>query len=351
MASVRDLVHLVGSVPLRDSEEVFRTLSRELGQYVRRLPDGETGERIKWIVFQQKMLLEHPAMELDPTVPPLPVKNWDGKVHREIGLLRMKAAADPDKVEFETGYDRAAKQSYVVFKRLREAGVIPAGVKFQVALPTPMASGLMYVSPNGRERYLRAYGRALLRALKNILEAVPHEDLSIQFDVCQEVLMLEHYFPEDPAPYRKPFYEQFARLGAAVPEPAEFGFHLCYGSPGDENLVRPKDAASLVALMNDMGAAVKRRLDFLHIPVPRAYTEDAFFAPLRNWKRRPETLLYLGLITRGDEVGNAKRLAAAKRVVTEFGIASECGWGRTDPARLPDIFADHRKAAESLRPR
>ena len=90
-----------------------------------------------------------------------------------------------------------------MFKRLREAGVIPAGVKFQVALPTPLASGLMYVSPNGREQYLRAYERALLRALKNILDAVPHEDLSIQFDVCQEVLMLEHYFPEDPAPYRK----------------------------------------------------------------------------------------------------------------------------------------------------
>src|SRR5262245_54669475 len=37
--------HLVGSVPLASAEEVFRTLGRDLGDRVRRLPDGETGPR------------------------------------------------------------------------------------------------------------------------------------------------------------------------------------------------------------------------------------------------------------------------------------------------------------------
>ena len=31
-----------------------------------------------------------------------------------------------------------------------------------------------------------------------------------------------------------------------------------------------------------------------------------------------------------------------------FGIASECGWGRGDPARVPDLIAAHRAAAEGL---
>ena len=35
--------HLVGSVPLPDAESVFRTLGTELGDRLRRLPDGETG--------------------------------------------------------------------------------------------------------------------------------------------------------------------------------------------------------------------------------------------------------------------------------------------------------------------
>jgi hypothetical protein len=33
--------HLVGSVPLRSAEEVFRMLSERLGDRVQRLPDGE----------------------------------------------------------------------------------------------------------------------------------------------------------------------------------------------------------------------------------------------------------------------------------------------------------------------
>jgi hypothetical protein len=38
-------VHLVGSVPCSDEEEVFTIVSRELGPFVQRIPDGETGER------------------------------------------------------------------------------------------------------------------------------------------------------------------------------------------------------------------------------------------------------------------------------------------------------------------
>ncbi len=38
-------VHLVGSVPLGDAEDVFRTANAILGGRLRRIPDGETGER------------------------------------------------------------------------------------------------------------------------------------------------------------------------------------------------------------------------------------------------------------------------------------------------------------------
>jgi hypothetical protein len=34
--------------------------------------------KLRRIKFQQKMLFEHPAMEPDPTHPPLPVKQADG---------------------------------------------------------------------------------------------------------------------------------------------------------------------------------------------------------------------------------------------------------------------------------
>ena len=70
MSAARDLLHFVGSIPLESSEAVFRQLSKEVGPFLRRIPDGETGERTLWIKFQQKMLMEHPAIEIDPNSTP-----------------------------------------------------------------------------------------------------------------------------------------------------------------------------------------------------------------------------------------------------------------------------------------
>src|ERR1051326_4636101 len=52
---------LVGSVPLANADAVFRTASAALGSHLRRIPDGETGERTYWMVFQLPILAENPA--------------------------------------------------------------------------------------------------------------------------------------------------------------------------------------------------------------------------------------------------------------------------------------------------
>ena len=56
-------VHLVGSVPLRDAREVFTTVSGVLGQCLKRMPDGETGERSDWITWLEPAFAENPALE------------------------------------------------------------------------------------------------------------------------------------------------------------------------------------------------------------------------------------------------------------------------------------------------
>jgi hypothetical protein len=347
MLAEQDRLYFVGSIPLSNTADVFRQTCAAAGPFVRRIPDGETGERTLWIKFQQKMLAEHPAIELDPTAPPLPVKQSDGTVHRLIQPVRLKPDVDPDRVKFDTGYDRAALASYQTFRTLQKEGAIPPGIRFQVALPTPMATGLMYVSPAGRDRYLRAYERALLAALDNILKTIPHVDLSIQYDVCQEVLLFENYFPVRSPDYREAVFAQLGRLGAAVPPDVELGFHLCYGSPGDQPLLVLKDATVLVELMNGIAAFVPRPVEFLHIPVPRD-ANDEFFAPLSHWSRPERTHLYLGLLQFGDDAGNRARITTARRTIGDFGVAAECGFGRTDPSRVPAILAGHRAAAEFL---
>src|SRR5437773_7614277 len=111
-----------------------------------------------------------------------------------------------------------------------------------------MASAYLYVSPRAREAYLHAYERALMRALHEIMASIAPERLAIQWDVCQEVLIYEDYFPGRPDDYKHQVLAELARLGDAVPEPAELGFHLCYGSPADEHIVMPRDMAIMVEI-------------------------------------------------------------------------------------------------------
>jgi hypothetical protein len=94
--SKHPIVHFVGSIPLPDTETVFRTLSAATGQHLIRLPDGETGIRKTWIRFLQDVLAQHPAIELAADVAPFRFTQWDGKVLREIPRLRLKPGAKPD---------------------------------------------------------------------------------------------------------------------------------------------------------------------------------------------------------------------------------------------------------------
>src|SRR5262245_731687 len=56
-------IHLVGTVPMASSEEVFDKVGRTLAPFLRRMPDGETGVREYWITSQARVLHHHPAFE------------------------------------------------------------------------------------------------------------------------------------------------------------------------------------------------------------------------------------------------------------------------------------------------
>ena len=347
--SERGLAHLVGSVPLENAEAVFRTVLGALAAELSRVPDGETGERRRWIYWQRTMLESHPAMEVDREAGLLELRQWDGSLLRRAELLRFRSGVDPAAVDFPTGYAEAAAESWSLFERLRREGAVPEGVRFQVCLPTPMSSAFMYVSPRAHDAYLPAYERALLRALDEISATVPQADLSIQWDICQEVLVFEGYFPTRPRDYKERIAALLSRLGGAVPSAVELGYHLCYGSPADEHLVMPKDTAILAEIAAAIFARVPRHVDFLHLPVPRDRDDAAYFAPLRGLALPAETRLYLGLIHHGDAAGDRRRIDAARAAVPSFGVATECGWGRGDPGRIESLLQSHRNAVTYLR--
>ena len=97
------------------------------------------------------------------------------------------------------------------------------------------------------------------------------------------------------------------RLGNAVPEAVDLGYHLCYGRPRDEHLVMPKDMGILVEIANGLSAELKRPLDFIHMPVPQDRSDAAYFRPLRGLELPEETEVMLGLIHYDDEDGDCAR--------------------------------------------
>jgi len=341
------IIHFVGSIPLPDADTVFRTLAESAGPYLRRLPDGETGIRKTWIRFLQQVLADNPAIEVAADVPPFKFTQWDGKLLREIPRLRVKPGATPDPKTFDTGYAAMAIESWNLFEQLQKAGVIPSTVKFQISLPTPIAPTYNNMVPSDRPLLLPALTQHLTGEVAKIAAAIPNDRIALQWDVCQEVLAWEGYYEAGPVDFRSETIDVLTRIGDAVPEAIELGYHLCYGSPADEHCVQPKDMAIMVEIANATSAGVAHPIQFFHMPVPKGRTDDAYFAPLDNLRLHPETELYLGLIHHDDAGGDMARLAAARRHASVAGVATECGMARGDPARLPSLLASHVRAVQA----
>ena len=83
------------------------------------------------------------------------------------------------------------------------------------------------------------------------------------------------------------------------------------------------------------------------MPVPIDRSDDAYFAPLADLKLQAGTELFLGCVHAGDGVeGTRKRIAAASRHVSAFGIATECGMGRCKtPEVVTELLQIHADAA------
>jgi hypothetical protein len=80
------------------------------------------------------------------------------------------------------------------------------------------------------------------------------------------------------------------------------------------------------------------------MPVPADRTDAAYFEPLGGLTLGEETELYLGLLHESDDLGHAReRAQAASAFVSQFGVGTECGMGRT-PAELLDSLIDQHSA-------
>ena len=340
-------IYLVGSVPMASSEEVFAKTSAAFGPRLKRIPDGETGQRLDWILWLEPVFSESPAFELSDEIFQL---HAAAPARRRYHLRPGKSIAD-FRID-NLFYADIARQSYDVFRRLRDAGKIPAGTRLQVDLVPAHSVIWLFVADELQAAVDPIYNEALGREIDKLAASIPPQDLAIQFDVASAVFA--RLQRNETGAYGKTkdemaakFAAILARLANRVPEGVELMFHFCYGDSNHRHVVEPTDMSDMVDMADKLNALVQRPINLIHMPVPRDRSDDAYFAPLRNLRLRPETQLALGIVHYTDGIdGTRRRMATAEKYVRDFAIGTECGFGRRKPETIPELLRIHAVTAE-----
>ena len=219
-----------------------------------------------------------------------------------------------------------------MFRALRDEGVIPAHVRFQLSLPFRTSTAASFKHDFARDFPIvgAAYEDLFAREITRLTDAIPPEDLAIQWDVCWEVLDLEGVIDwmDDDA------WERYAgpvtRITRLIPEEALVGYHLCYGTFPTWPMHEARDMELIVRMANFAVENSGRTVDWLHLAGPKDLRsqDDRFFAPLTGLET-PDTRVYLGIVLPIDGAdGLRRRHATASKYLDDFGVAMYCGFGR-----------------------
>ncbi len=348
--SAAGLAHLIGSVPLATTEEVFRRLAASLGPVLSRMPDGETGERRRWIYWQRTMLERHPAMEVDADAGLLELRQWDGSLLRRTDLLRFRPGVDPDSVVVP---DRLRGGRARVLGRLHAApprGRGAAGAALP-GLPAHRHVERLHVREPARARRLPAGLRALA-APGARRHRGRHPPRRAQHPVghlpggagVRELLPVPPRRLQDAdlrparAPGGRGARRRRARLSPLLRQPGR-------PAPGDAD--RRGRARRAHPRHRRRGAGARSTSSTCRCrasgTTPRTSRPCAGCAcPSARASTWGSSTTTMPRATGGAWTPRAPRWASG------FGVATECGWGRGEPARLDGLLESHRRAVDYL---
>ena len=346
-------VHLVGSVPLKSEEEVWSKVFESLPGRCATVPDGETGSRFYFTRWQKSL--------------------FPRETHGPLFADYEPVSEYPKDLESmpSTKYDEAAVESYQKFSKLRHEGKIPLNVRLQVCIPGLANTIYSVVAPKYQSEAAKIYEQRLLEDAKRLQEQIPSEDLAIQIDLACEFGVLESsrgrmkgtifgqvFTPwwissnsQDPfAETKKYLMDNIVRLAKTVKPEIPLGFHLCYGDVEHSHFMQPENVELMVDIINEIAEQLKplRTVEWVHMPVPKDRKDAEYFTAL-NKLNIGHAKLFLGVVHAHDETGTEERIKVAQSVYEKpFGVATECGMGRTPVADLDSIFAISESVSAAL---
>ena len=340
---------LVGSLPADSTATAFREAAGFFGDLVFALPDGETGPRAAWVGYERERLVRpnEGVATVEETASPtgIPRHAYETPVF----------AVKPGVTELRWGsWPRIddAIESYAVFRTLREDGVIPAGLRFQVGLPFPSSALNGFKADFARDYPVaeRAFEDLVARELRRLTAAIPPGDLAIQWDMAYETQDIERVLAWTPEGAWGRFAGPVTRLSRLVPADVLLGYHLCYGTFPEWPMYEARDMGVLVRMANFAVTNSGRPVDWLHLAGPRYLrSEDrAFFRPLVDLEPG-DARVYLGIVLPIDgAAGLRRRVATASRYIGDFGVAMYCGFGRQPGADGTETMREHARVVREV---
>ena len=365
MSKAKRPVLLIGGIPGTNTEDILRMVSPIVGDLAIGLTDGETGIRRFWIYYVGINTWDkHPDLEVirhvteKSGVPGLP--DWLPAGYHAFQWWGAKPGVTRLATIETLGYPAEAVASYQVFRRLRDQGVIPRGVRFQQCLPFPDDAVRLFTnSARNMDLMVDAYVDVMKRDVARLCAQIPHDDLVIQWDINWETVAIEHgdHLPDAPPMQFKPtgdpmtrFLRYVRELNAPIPAAVPVGMHLCYGDLHHQHFKDPADLATSVVMANKAAEVTPRPINFVQMSVPRHRSDDAYFKPLDDL-RIGDATVYAGLVHYTDGVaGSVKRLNAFKRHFSgPTGVSTECGLGRRpQDQQLVRLLEIHRDVAAAI---
>lgn len=121
------------------------------------------------------------------------------------------------------------------------------------------------------------------------------------------------------------------------------------GDMDHKHWMEPQSLKLVAENLLSIKAGAKRSIDWAHMPVPKDRKDDAYFEPLKQLDGKiGDTELYLGVVHHGDEEGTKERIHTAGKFVSKFGVATECGLGRTPAGQVENIYEISNKVSAAF---
>ena len=333
---------LIGSMPFENETQAMTIALDMLGRSLFCLPDGEIGEKSADYPNGKRAAWVMTAIDICSA----DSENWDvvkTSVRDENGFpvdyehvqkLRPKHPPAVMHNYLDFGYHDYFRESYPIFKRLREERGLP-DLKFQVGVPTGLGITISMLPPLQALRYADAFNKRIAYEVNEILK-IAGEDVIIQIEVPAELALA----------YRLPSFlmrlsiRSIFGLANKITPQAEIGVHICLGDLNNQALVRAETLQTMVAFSNEM---VKRwpatyKLVYVHYPLAEAATppptNPSYYTPLKDIDL-PDHVRFVGGFVHEEHSPEESRqiLETIERLRgTPIDVACSCGLGRRSQA-------------------